>query len=164
MWGGMMTISGKGFLANRSLKKMKKKRKQCVVRVYDCNGIPLNKCTLEKAESLIKSNKAVRIGKLKIKLQFKGTKWLKNEIKKRDKYCCYICGRLLNDNEITLDHIVPKSKGGKDTFDNLATCCFYCNNLKADMSLEEFKFYIELLKFQWFLINFKIYIKVINSI
>ena len=146
-----MTVCKKGFLANRSTKKVKKKKKQCIVRVYAKDGIPLNKCTVETAEKLLQSNKAVKVGKLKIKLMYKGTRWLKNEIKKRDKYRCYICGRLLDDKEVTLDHIIPKSRGGKDTFDNLATCCFECNNLKADMSLEEFEFFIELLKFQVFL-------------
>lgn len=142
---------------------MKKKRKQRIVKVYDKDGIPLNKCTLEKAEELIQNNKAVKIGRLKIKLNYKSIRWLKNDIKKRDKYQCYICGKSLKNEEITLDHIIPKSRGGKDTLDNLATCCFSCNNLKADMSLEEFKYCIELLKLKWYILNIKLFGKVMKK-
>jgi 5-methylcytosine-specific restriction endonuclease McrA len=59
----------------------------------------------------------------------------------RDKYSCLYCGRhrskLLANEFLTRDHVIPQSKGGKDTWINVATACNRCNNKKADMSLAE---------------------------
>ncbi len=46
----------------------------------------------------------------------------------RDKRTCGYCG-LRGD---TIDHIIPKSRGGADSWDNLITSCAPCNNTKAD--------------------------------
>lgn len=50
----------------------------------------------------------------------------------RDNFRCAYCGKVLKDNEITIDHIVPKSKGGRWTWENLVTCCRDCNFKKKD--------------------------------
>ena len=55
----------------------------------------------------------------------------------RDRNICQYCGKHLHSSLLTLDHIVPRSKGGRDTWDNLVACCPTCNRKKADMSLEE---------------------------
>lgn len=39
-----------------------------------------------------------------------------------------------------VDHVVPFSKGGADTIDNLFPCCWRCNYWKADLDLEDFRF------------------------
>ncbi len=50
---------------------------------------------------------------------------------------CWYCGCF----EIsTVDHVVPKSKGGSDDLDNLVLCCKSCNSKKQDLSVHEFKF------------------------
>lgn len=54
---------------------------------------------------------------------------------KRDNYECVYCGC---GRELTLDHVIPQSKGGKDTWDNLVTACRSCNAEKADLTLEEY--------------------------
>ena len=56
---------------------------------------------------------------------------------KRDGYCCVYCG---DDNRktLTLDHVIPQSKGGKDAWDNLVTACRRCNSEKSDLTLEEY--------------------------
>lgn len=52
-------------------------------------------------------------------------------IMKRDGYRCRICGRSAADGvELEIDHIVPVSKGGQSTPDNLWTLCFDCNRGK----------------------------------
>jgi 5-methylcytosine-specific restriction endonuclease McrA len=55
----------------------------------------------------------------------------------RDHYMCQYCDTRLPAGELTLDHIIPESKGGPGTWDNLVACCRTCNRKKADMSLEE---------------------------
>lgn len=52
---------------------------------------------------------------------------------------CFFCGvEIPNRYEHTYDHIVPLARGGRDRFDNLVDCCYRCNQLKADLTLEEF--------------------------
>lgn len=52
---------------------------------------------------------------------------------RRDSHKCAYCGGSAN----TIDHVTPKSKGGKDTWENLVACCLRCNNAKGDRSLHE---------------------------
>ncbi len=50
----------------------------------------------------------------------------------RDNFRCAYCGKVLKDNEITIDHVIPKSKGGRWSWENLVTCCRECNSKKKD--------------------------------
>lgn len=45
---------------------------------------------------------------------------------------CRICGKPLAYNEMTIDHIVPLSRGGKNTYDNLRCVCEDCNKIKGN--------------------------------
>jgi hypothetical protein len=53
----------------------------------------------------------------------------------RDKFTCQYCGCKGRDNELTLDHVIPTSKGGKNTWLNLVTACMPCNQRKGDRLL-----------------------------
>jgi len=55
----------------------------------------------------------------------------------RDRYTCQFCGRILPAHELTLDHVIPRSRGGRTDWDNLVACCHKCNNLKGDRLPEE---------------------------
>ncbi len=55
----------------------------------------------------------------------------------RDRYTCQFCGRVLPASELTLDHVIPRSRGGHTDWDNLVACCHACNNLKGDRLPEE---------------------------
>jgi hypothetical protein len=57
----------------------------------------------------------------------------------RDSHTCYICGHEYGEGQLTLDHVIPHSKGGKNTWENLATCCKTCNSDKGDKLLSELK-------------------------
>lgn len=61
----------------------------------------------------------------------------------RDGYTCQYCNRhksqLRNFEFLTRDHIIPESRGGKNTWENLVTACSTCNNKKADYNLEDTK-------------------------
>ncbi|MET0161037.1 MAG: HNH endonuclease [Microbacteriaceae bacterium] len=52
---------------------------------------------------------------------------------RRDEHRCGYCGA----HATTIDHIQPRSRGGKDTWENLVACCLKCNNLKSDRNPAE---------------------------
>lgn len=57
--------------------------------------------------------------------------WAKTKI-------CYLCGKQLpGEDKSTIDHILPKSKGGTDSIENLALVHWKCNNLKGDKCLDK---------------------------
>ena len=55
----------------------------------------------------------------------------------RDRNTCQYCGVLLPSSELTLDHIVPRSRGGQSTWENLVACCHACNHKKGNQLLHE---------------------------
>lgn len=62
----------------------------------------------------------------------------KKEIHKRDNYTCYYCGEKYDIDFLHLDHIIPKSQGGKDRKENLTTACETCNLIKGELSNKSF--------------------------
>ncbi|MEW6508356.1 MAG: HNH endonuclease [Bacteroidota bacterium] len=54
---------------------------------------------------------------------------------KREGHKCAYCGR--GDLPLTIDHVIPKSKGGDDSWENLVAACLPCNNRKGDRKPEE---------------------------
>lgn len=56
----------------------------------------------------------------------------RRNILKRDNYTCQYCGRRPENSELTLDHIVPRSRGGGHTWENLVAACAPCNRRKGD--------------------------------
>lgn len=55
----------------------------------------------------------------------------------RDKFRCQYCGDKKNVAELTLDHILPRSRGGDNSPVNVVTACLQCNNRKADRTPAE---------------------------
>ena len=55
----------------------------------------------------------------------------------RDGEECWFCGRCMDADDRTLEHLVPKSKGGPNTLDNYVLAHRSCNNRAADMPLVE---------------------------
>lgn len=53
---------------------------------------------------------------------------------KRDNNTCVYCG---SKDELTLDHVLPKSRGGRTSWDNVVTACHKCNNKKDNKTPEE---------------------------
>jgi 5-methylcytosine-specific restriction endonuclease McrA len=67
--------------------------------------------------------------------------WSRKGVLSRDNFTCIYCGtrpgdlshgKLLTKNDMTVDHILPKSKGGKDVWSNTACACSICNHRKGD--------------------------------
>lgn len=55
----------------------------------------------------------------------------------RDNYKCQYCGKDLTSRNATVDHVLPVSKGGKNSYQNCVTSCKPCNNWKSDMLLSQ---------------------------
>ena len=53
----------------------------------------------------------------------------RREVLRRDKHTCQYCG---STKQLTLDHVIPRSKGGKHTWDNVVIACESCNSRKGD--------------------------------
>ena len=49
----------------------------------------------------------------------------------RDRFQCQYCGRSHTANELTFDHVVPRSRGGRTTWENVVTACSPCNLFKG---------------------------------
>lgn len=64
--------------------------------------------------------------------------WLptKRNIFLRDGYSCAYCGTT-NPDILTIDHVLPRSRRGKDTWENLVSSCYACNSRKANRTPEE---------------------------
>ncbi len=59
----------------------------------------------------------------------------KKNILRRDHYACQYCGR--RSDRLTVDHVVPRSKGGGTTWTNVVAACLRCNLQKGDRTLAE---------------------------
>jgi 5-methylcytosine-specific restriction endonuclease McrA len=65
---------------------------------------------------------------------YKGVVLSRQNIFKRDGNQCQYCG---SGDHLTLDHVIPKSRQGRTSWDNLITACKYCNSKKGHMTPEE---------------------------
>ena len=55
----------------------------------------------------------------------------------RDRNTCQYCSVVLPSSELTLDHVIPRSRGGNSTWENLVACCHDCNRRKGNQLLHE---------------------------
>lgn len=76
----------------------------------------------------------IRIAKY-INVPYKRVVLTRRNILRRDGYKCAYCGR--GDLPLTVDHIIPKARGGDDNWENLISACTKCNNKKGDRTPEE---------------------------
>jgi len=61
----------------------------------------------------------------------------RKNILRRDNYVCQYCGK--KTKTLTIDHVIPKSRGGSARWDNLVAACVKCNNKKGSRTPEEAK-------------------------
>ena len=126
------------------------------VLVLNGNYEPINVCTTRRAMGLILADKATVVENGRgfihtisrtyerpsvIRLFYvvrrprPRVRLCKREILRRDGYRCQYCGR--QASQLTLDHIVPRSRGGDHSWENLVAACPYCNRRKGGRSLAE---------------------------
>ncbi len=68
------------------------------------------------------------------------TQWWKRELARG---VCHYCGRKTPPAELTMDHVVPISRGGKSVKGNVVPCCKECNNNKKSLLPMEWDQYLE---------------------
>jgi len=61
----------------------------------------------------------------------------RRNIFKRDHFTCQYCGRQPAAEELTLDHVIPRSQGGESRWDNCVLACLECNKRKADRTPQQ---------------------------
>jgi hypothetical protein len=71
--------------------------------------------------------------------ELRASQWWK---RRRDKGQCHWCGRDVPSGELTMDHIVPISRGGRSTKNNVVTACKSCNNKKKQLLPMEWAQYL----------------------
>lgn len=68
----------------------------------------------------------------------------KNKLLKRDRYICAYCGKEAS----TLDHIIPKSRGGETSWTNTVAACLKCNHKKASRTPDEANMKLRVVPFE----------------
>jgi 5-methylcytosine-specific restriction endonuclease McrA len=89
--------------------------------------------TLRSPSNTFECPSVIRLKKFS-KIPFRRIELNKKNVHKRDGNKCVYCGASEN---LTVDHVIPKSRGGHHTWDNLVTACMKCNNKKDNYLLEE---------------------------
>lgn len=69
-----------------------------------------------------------------VQVPYKGVMMTRQNIFKRDQHRCVYCN---THEDLTLDHVIPRSRGGRSSWDNLTTACKRCNAKKGDFTPEE---------------------------
>lgn len=126
------------------------------VLVLNHNYEPLNICAARRAVVLVLGGKAeviehnghdiitpsqilrapsvIRLAHL-VKRPMPQVKLSRREIFRRDNYTCQYCG--LNSSDLTLDHVLPRHRGGGHSWENLVSACRQCNHRKGGRTPEE---------------------------
>ncbi len=126
------------------------------VLVLNQNFEPLNICDLRralclvflgKAEILVPNHRLIRTPSQEIEcpsvIRLRYTvhrplpqvRLTRREVFRRDAYTCQYCGQ--QATHLTLDHVIPRHRGGKHCWENLVTACTRCNHRKGGRTLEE---------------------------
>ncbi|MEQ9466680.1 MAG: HNH endonuclease [Ekhidna sp.] len=126
------------------------------VLVLNQDYTPLTVCSVQRAFMLVFLKKADLVTEMKnkklrsisqtfpfpsvikvkyyVSIPYKGVVMSRHNIFKRDGGKCQYCG---TNKDLTIDHVIPRSKGGKSTWTNLVTACKNCNSRKSDYALEK---------------------------
>jgi len=102
---------------------------------------------VESYEKFIRSAKeswkvpAVIVLKKFIKLEYLSFSCTRKNILLRDDYTCQYCATRFNSEKLTLDHVIPRSRGGKRSWLNIVAACQRCNQRKGSMLTYEAKMF-----------------------
>lgn len=125
------------------------------VLVLNQDYSPISICSAERAFLLIYLHKAELVAKAEneairsisksypmpsvvrlnryINIPYRGVVLTRHNVFKRDGFSCQYCGVT---KDLTIDHVIPRSKGGNSSWKNLVTACKKCNAKKGDQTPE----------------------------
>lgn len=69
------------------------------------------------------------------------------EFRKKSKPVCYFCKETIPKKKTTVEHLLPRSRGGTNEESNLAIACAPCNSDKDNMTVQEYEIYKNLLDY-----------------
>ena len=75
--------------------------------------------------------------RVRVTRRFHQVPFSRSNIYLRDKYRCQYCAERFQASELTFDHVVPVSKGGRKVWENIVTCCIECNRKKGGKTPRE---------------------------
>jgi 5-methylcytosine-specific restriction endonuclease McrA len=114
---------------------------------------PLNICSWRRALILLLKGKAEKVDfydslidenttvpsvirlRYYVVVPYKELPFNRKNVMHRDNYTCQYCGK--TSAKLSIDHVIPRSKGGKSTWENVVAACIECNTKKADKTPEE---------------------------
>jgi len=73
----------------------------------------------------------------RVRFRRKTLKFSRENVYLRDNHTCHYCGKGFSPKDLTFDHVMPRSRGGRTTWKNIATSCKPCNQAKGDQTPEE---------------------------
>jgi 5-methylcytosine-specific restriction endonuclease McrA len=100
-------------------------------------------CMKNSAEPMVRTpSQAIVIPEVILLAGFNGfirheIRFSRSNIFTRDKHQCQYCGSVPDKSDLTLDHILPRSRGGGDSWENLVLACARCNVKKSNRTPEE---------------------------
>ena len=129
------------------------------VLLLDSHNRPINICSWKRALVLLMKGKAVNARHLNdinsmikvenvliplvikltydLAIPYQELPFCRENILVRDEFVCQYCGGKFHPDELTLDHVYPKSRLGPDIWENIVACCRECNQKKADRTPKE---------------------------
>lgn len=66
------------------------------------------------------------------RLPVKEVKFTRDTVFERDHYTCQYCGRSYGQGDLNLDHVIPRDRGGRTSWENIVTSCVRCNTRKSN--------------------------------
>lgn len=114
--------------------------KVAVLTYDDESGRPRSSAvSREKANHLVQVGRAYWICETLIVVEY-DKKSFRKQVFLRDNYTCVYCGQRPDDaKHLTIDHVLPKSKGGVKSLENCVTACRRCNSWKSNHNVTYFK-------------------------
>ena len=77
------------------------------------------------------------VRRVRVARRFHQVPFSRSNIYLRDKYRCQYCANRFRASELTFDHVVPVSRGGRKVWENIVTCCIDCNRQKGGRTPRE---------------------------
>lgn len=75
------------------------------------------------------------------KLPNKEVKFTRQNVFERDRFTCQYCGVAFDHQSLNIDHVIPRDKGGRNTWENVVCSCIPCNTRKANRLPSEIKMF-----------------------